>query len=167
MTETDIELGQMVQDRISGFTGIVSLIGEHISGCERVGVYPVGEEGSDRRGDEEFFYEYQLDVVEEETEWTEELEPRTESEVSLGSVVSDNVTDIKGTAVVINYKLFNCPSVCIQPLGDSHSEKPDTEWIDDLRLNVQTSGVGKFTDDDSSTEETGSVEDRSPKNLSR
>lgn len=168
MSETDIELGQKVQDEISGFTGIVTLIGDHISGCERIGVHPVGEKQTVQRGDQEFFYEEQLRILQRENEWTEELDPRTDSEVSLGNIVSDQLTGITGTAVVINYKLFNCPSVCVQPSGDSNSENPDKEWIDDVRLQVKAGGVhGPYAADDASTEETGSVEDRRPRNLSR
>jgi hypothetical protein len=71
MLDTEIELGQKVQDSISGYTGIVNTIGDHISGCTRVGVHAVGEEGSKIRNDEEFFYPDQLEILEEENEYTE------------------------------------------------------------------------------------------------
>jgi len=169
MTEKNLELGQKVQDQISGFAGIVTLIGEHISGCERIGVYSVGEEHSDRRGEQEFFYGEQLDVLEAETEFTERMNPRTESEVGVGDLVNDKVTGLGGVAVVINYKLFNCPSVCVQPSGDSQTENPDSKWVDDVRLTVRSSHNYSFDGlNDATTEETGSVgRDRSPRDYSR
>lgn len=165
MLDTEIELGQKVQDTISGYTGIVNTIGDHISGCTRVGVYAIGEEGSQRRGDEEFFYPDQLEILEEENEYTE-MDSVTEADVQTGARVKEAVTGFEGYIVVINYHLYNCPQVAVQTeVKPGVSEAGECKWFDEPRLSTVEGRnyVDAFEDlkQEKSTA-TGSVSDKGP-----
>jgi len=158
----EIEHGYRVQDSISGFTGIVTVIGEHISGCTRIGVYPVGDGQTAQRGEQEFFFEEQLEVLDEDTEYTQ-YDVQTDTEFELGDVVVDELTGYSGIISVINYKLWCCPCALVYSTSDGEVE---SEWFDDVRLReAEASGV----DVDSLTEEedtatAGSLQDRAPRN---
>lgn len=56
MVDHDIELGDVYQDTISGCTGVVTAIADHLTGCARIGLYPLGEKPSQTRPDQEFFF---------------------------------------------------------------------------------------------------------------
>lgn len=167
MNDVNVKLGQKVRDEISGFTGIVNTIGDHITGCTRIGVRPTGDEQTNRRGDEEFFYDAQLTIVDEETDWTEYGDRAlTETDFELGERVRDTVTDLEGVVVVINYSLFNCPSLAIHPTNEDAEENPDVEWFDAPRLESVDEGfAGEFTNvqESDAVEATGSVADSAPR----
>ena len=172
MSQSDPQLGDKVQDQISGFTGIVSSVGEHISGCNRFGVYALGEESSDRRGEQEFFYADQLEILEDDTEFSEAgEESHVDAEVDLGDIVVDTVTGFDGTVAVINYKLWNCPQVLVQPSTNDDGSLDDAEWFDVVRLVVQTKGNLDFWNgeevDDQDSSSTGAVVDSRNRNESR
>jgi hypothetical protein len=158
----EIEHGYKVQDSISGFTGIVTLIGEHISGCTRIGVYPVGEEQAVQRGEQEFFYEEQLEVLDNDTEYTE-YDVQTDTEFDLGDVVVDELTGYSGVVGVVNYKLWNCPSLSVYSTSDNEVE---TEWFDSVMLReAEATGVDvESLTEEEETATTGALQDRSPRN---
>lgn len=168
MEESEVELGQEVQDQISGFRGIVMTYGEHLTGCTRIGVRPVGEEDTAHRGEEEFFYPDQLELIDGETRWTDRKVVE-EVDFELGEQVRDDPTNFEGFAAVINYKLFNCPSVAIQPVDKSDvTERGELEWFDAPRVERTGDGIREdyhtITENDE-TAETGAVADKRPQNL--
>lgn len=171
MQDANIKLGQLVEDEISGFLGIVTTAGDHLTGCERFGVQAVGDTGSSRM-DEEFFYEDQLTVVEEETDFTDDSEKfYLDHDFELGNRVRDEVTGFEGVVSVINYKLWNVPSVCIKSTESRSDEKPENFWVDLNRI-TEVSGydcTGEFGEEyqDSPVEETGPVSDSRNRNDSR
>jgi hypothetical protein len=165
--ETEVQLGQHVEDQISGFTGYVTTIGDHLSGCTRFGV--TSDSGTP---DEEFFYENQLEVDTEETEFTDagERAMEDESDVSVGNRVEDEVSGFEGIATVINYKLWNCPQVLIYSDTGCDGEEPATFWTDAPQVNqVEGSSHEDLADEIESdvVEDTGSVVDSRNENLSR
>lgn len=159
MSDYNVSLGDRAKDEISGMEGVVVTVADHLSGCRRVGMYPDDIDDTTRRGDEEYFDDVQLETV-EENRVALESEPITETEISLGDVVEDDVTGFEGVVIVHNYQLYNVPQVCVQPTTDS-GEKPDTEWFDVSRVNVVEEGVfGEYNEEfeDADSSETGSVE---------
>lgn len=162
-------LGSEVSDEISGFTGIVTTVGDHLTGCTLIGVRPSNVADTSKRGLEEFFVADQLEVVDDDTEWTEYGENAlTDTDVELGEAVKDVVTGTKGIVAVLNYSLFNCPSAAVQPVGQDATEKPDINWFDTPRLESTGDGVlDDFTDlqESQEVEETGAVVD-APKDRS-
>lgn len=167
MTETDISLGDSVQDRLSGFCGIVTTVGEHLAGCTRIGVTPC-EVGETQRGEEEFFYPAQLTTVSvvsfpDVSEDAEQAITET-SEVELGQLVQDEVTGLEGYVSVINYKLWNCPQVLVTP--PASSDVDDASWVDEPRLNVRSNAFSGEYDDKTEEAETGCSADSRDRNLS-
>lgn len=141
----DIELGYEVQDKISGLNGIVTDIGTHITGCTRIGVWPVGD-GDDpvaRRGDQEWFYGAQLEIVDDDTELVDlGAEAITETTFSLGDRVKDDITGFEGCATTITFDIFNCPQVGVAPVDHTDpTENPDREWFDSVRLEKISGGI--------------------------
>lgn len=132
-----IELGAEVTDKISGFHGVVTGLAEHISGCDRIGVKPLGEQGS-ARVDEEFFYPCELDVVETETEFSDAADDAiTSSPVSLGDIVRDQISGVEGTVTTQTFELFNCPRVAISPADtDNANEQLERVWVDVPRVEI-------------------------------
>jgi heat shock protein HspQ len=171
--DTEFGLGERVQDQISGFEGIVTTIGYHIAGCNRFGVWPAGNGDSVvRRGEQEFFYADQLESVEGEGFTDRSDESNVDCEFVLGQRVQDRVTGVEGVISIINYKLWNCPQIFIQPTTTSESgEKSEGSWFDDTTL--QAVDGYEFTDDfdeeqnSESESETGSLMDSRPRNDSR
>jgi len=168
MVDSEIQLGDKVESRISGFTGIVTTVGEHITGCERIGV-----RSSEKRKSQQFFFEDHLEVVDDDTEFSDAgQESYVEHEFELGERVTDRLTKFNGVITVINYRLCNAPSVCITSDRNAPDEEPESHWVDVHRLRSDISGSGfvdEFEDgvEDSDVEaSTGSVSDCGPRNYS-
>jgi len=146
MQDKTIQLGWRVRDRISGFEGIVIDVADHISGCRRIGVRPAVDDSkilssadSSTRGDEEFFYEDELLVVDEEGKFENYAKKaKVDTHISLGDEVVDDITDFSGTVTTISYNLFNTPQAAVSP-DQIHSKEHgyDREWFDDVRLTVK------------------------------
>jgi hypothetical protein len=136
----DFPLGVKARDRISGFEGIVIGISTHITGCRRIGMRPV--ERADR-GEEEWLFPEQLELVSGDTEFTELGEKATtDVEFELGDELEDEITGVSGIVRTITYNLFNCPRVAIQPVDNTDSkEAPDCEWFDAPRVSRVSDGV--------------------------
>lgn len=171
MQDANIKLGQLVEDRISGFTGIVVKAGDHLTGCERFAVRPVGD-AQDNRGSEEFFFEQQLTVVEEETEFTEGAEKYyVDHDFELGNRVRDELTVFEGVISVINYCLWNNPNVLIRSTESRGDEEPNSHWAD-LNSISKTKGydcTNEFSEviSENTSEKTGPVSDSRTRNDSR
>lgn len=141
-SDHEIELGDRVQDQISGFTGIVSTVGYHITGCTRFGVYPACDEATVKRGSEEFFFEDQLNLVNGESFKGVETTDIEDIEIELGECVRDDITGYEGYVVVINTLLWNCPQISVQrEVNAGEDEKPALEWFDLPRLETVDDGV--------------------------
>lgn len=171
MEDHKIQLGQKVQDRISKFTGIVTKAGTHITGCERFGVRPVGEEVTDHRGEEEFFHPQQLNILEEETDFSEEGRVGyVDHGFTIGERVRDDISGFEGVICVINYRLWNCPSFLVYATASTTDEEPETCWCDSSQVSsVEGRDVTHVNDspNENPPENTGSMMDSAPSNNSR
>lgn len=144
MLGTDIELGMEVRDSISGFTGIVTKMGDHLAGCTRVGVFSTSPSGD--RGNEEFFFPSQLEIVSDSTVFQAKNNPVTETDFETGQLLEDEMTGFEGYAIIINYSLYNCPQIRLKS-GEDPSE---AEWFDEPQL-VAVSDEVEFDYDDFET----------------
>lgn len=144
--ETDVQLGDEVKDTISGFIGVVTTIGYHVSGCVRIGVRPKNPDNG--RGDEEFFYEDQL-VKRRSAE--DEFDPVTETDFVIGERVQDSINGFEGVVTVINFSLMNTPRILIES-----TDEDESTWVDDVRVD---SVVGKdYIERFNGVQETNEVE---------
>lgn len=159
MQETDVQLGQRVVDTISGYEGVVTTVGDHLTGCTRIGCVPTKEDKNPNS--ESFFYEDQLEL----NDVVVDVEVEDESDFETGQPVIDVVTGFKGVVAVINFKLYNCPQILVQSTEDADESK----WFDEPRLREYTEGVS-YSDTFSELEEvseTGAISDAPSENLSR
>lgn len=140
------ELGDVVQDEITGFRGVVIAFAEHITGCDRVGVRPIDRENTGRRGEEEFFYPSQLTAVEDVDPISVEHEPQTDMEYEMGEMVRDTISNSTGVITTVTYRLYNCPQVALSATStDEQTEIEDREWFDVPRVESVGDGVsGEF-----------------------
>lgn len=165
MPQTDIEIGDYVECRISGAEGIVVTIGDHITGCTRIGVRPDPER--DSREDEKFFYDGELNVTgaNYRTNFDLGYDVQTETDFTIGERVKDDITGFEGVITVINYKLFNCPCARVQSVDDVD----EGHWIDVPRLESVDEGVsedyGFLQEEDGGS--TGPVEDSPSRSLKK
>jgi len=154
---TDIELGDVTRDTITGFEGVVKSISYHITGCTRVELQGAGKPNVP--GEAEFFYIDEVESTDEpESELgTVDVDVTTEVDFELGEYVSDTVTDMEGVAIIIAFELFNCPRIYVQPTDDVDGGK----FIDAPRLETVHDGVSDQFDglDDEATADTGAVSD--------
>lgn len=60
-----VELGQIVKDRVTGFTGMVVAISTWLNGCNRIGVQSQTEKKDGLPIEPYFVDEQQLDVIEQ------------------------------------------------------------------------------------------------------
>jgi len=165
IADSEIELGAIVRERISGMVGIVTTHAVHISGCDRYGVRPFATERAER--DEEFYYPTELnafngdvDDIDEDLDVdldiADDVNPTTEVDFTLGNVLEDDVSGVEGYATTITFNLFNCPQVALTPTGD----ETDAEWADAPTVSFVRNGLaGEYADlVESDTEsETGPV----------
>jgi len=138
MTDDDIVLGVRATDTISGFEGIVTTISNYLTGCTSVElIHDGGHE--DRPPESDFFYEAQIDVLDGGV--MDDIGPQTsESEIPLGTKVRDTVTGIEGYVIMVQYELYECPRIGVQPTKNS-VEKPDVHGFDEPRLEVIGDGI--------------------------
>lgn len=126
---TPIDLGWIAQDQITGFKGVVTTVGAHLSGCTRIGMYRLGDVNNppDSKGAEQFFHEGQLEIVEENTRWSH-FEKMTSVDYDLGERGRDRATEFEGRVHIVNFKLFNCPQALVYEIGGGVD---DSRWVDD------------------------------------
>lgn len=150
--DATVELGEQVQDKLTDFEGTVTCVSHHITGCTRIGVRDTVSDGTSR-GDEEYFYDAQLDSQDELHQFGHD--PTTECDIDVGEKVKDTVTGFEGVVSILAFELFNCPRACIQPIdGTDSTEMSDSEWVDVPRLESVGDGV---TDDVSDLQQTSDV----------
>lgn len=162
---TEIELGQAAQDNISGFLGVVTTVGVHVSGCTRIGMQRLGDtdEPPESPSGEQFFYPEQLDVIEEDTGYMD-LEPVTSVDYELGERIRDRSTEFEGRVHVVNFKLFNCPQALAYEIG---GDVDSTRWVDDPFVTPMEDYI-ETPDPEAIAQATGAaVEDSASKPLSK
>lgn len=127
----DIPLGAEVKDRVSGAQGIVIERAAHISGCDRVVVREVDD--TPMKGDKAHLFPTQVEVIEEDTEFTEERDNAIIEcdHIELGYEVRDHVTGFTGVAIAINVGMMKTPDVLV---STDDGGETNVEWFDDVRL---------------------------------
>jgi len=175
MNETDLQLGDEVQNEYTGTEGTVTCISYHLTGCTRVAVRPSGHDPTEHY-DDEFYYSSELQVIQSVHQRNLENKPDgvQETEIELGNVVRDAVTGIEGIVGVITHEFFNCPRVGVFPsVGDDDEDKHsnDSEWFDLPRVEYVDDGVAdeyselSESDDEQSTGPMGADRGAKPNSL--
>jgi len=161
---TDFDLGDQVVNQYTGTCGHVISIGDHLTGCTRIGVRSESVSSDDRSDHQEteFYYPAELSVItsvdeRENIETPPQSIEDTETDVTLGNEVKDTVTGITGIVTTITYNMYNCPRVAINPTREGGEYSNDREWFDLPRVEVVDDGVAaEFDELAESTDESDS-----------
>lgn len=154
---SELDLGDRVEDTLSGMEGTVVALAEHLTGCSRVGIAPVDPS---RCGDDIFLYADQVTQIEldDGEEVTVDYEPTTSVDFDLGELVTDSVTGFEGVVAVVTFELYNCPRVGVQSVDVTDStETGDMEFFDAPRLESQGTVVHEELADLQDTDDTSST----------
>ena len=133
--KTEIKLGEEAKDSVTGFKGIVSVIGSMYGGEHRVYLQPVGvtPDGDMKKG--HWFSWGRL---------TDEPTPTLDP--IIGQERTDEVTLLKGKVTGRQLHLKGCILVEFQPLGFSKEGLPFDEMVfDEARVEPKTTGTGPMT----------------------
>ncbi len=150
--DTDFDLGDQVQNQYTKTVGHVISVGDHLTGCTRIGVRTeaVDPEGQSEHQDHEFYYPAELSVItpvdeRDDIETPPEGIDSRDVDISLGNEVTDRVTGIEGVVTTITYQMYNCPRVAINPTRENDAYSNDREWFDLPRVEKVDDGVaGEF-----------------------
>ena len=157
MIDTDIGLGDYVQNQQTNTEGYVTDIADHLTGCTRVGVRARSNDASEHH-ETKFYYPDELTIVAdpqgvESGDGTIPEDPRVEP----GHIVADEVTGIRGLVGIVTYNQFNCPQACVYPETDD-GYATDSEWVDIPRLTVDGDEyVGEYGNSDDDPQSTGAM----------
>lgn len=127
------ELGSKVKDKLSGFTGVVMTVTEHLHGCRQYVVEP--QETKDGKLLEQYYFqELRLELVEPSV--LPAMTQKAPSRIKLGSHVRDNVTDFEGIAVTRSLHINGTVWIGIQPQKLHEGKVIDSHDFDEQRVEV-------------------------------
>lgn len=112
--EPKFRLGQVVKDQLTGFEGTVTSMTEWANNCPRYTIRPnkLKDDGTlhESRGFDVTF----LEKVDAPTPLERDY-PQPTSGATLGDVVGDNNTDLRGTVIAMSYDINGCVGYYVQP----------------------------------------------------
>jgi hypothetical protein len=132
-----IPLGVLVEDKVTGFTGVTDHYVTFLHGCDRYSVQPrIDKDG--KKPESDMFDEPQLRVLEGDPV----MEPAgiPPELVKLGQVVKDPVRGLEGTVVGRAVYLNGCSRICVTP--KQKGDKDLTFWIDENQVEPKKTMTG-------------------------
>lgn len=135
-----IELGYMVRDKLTGFTGVAENRATFLYGCDRYCVQPpVDKDG--KIPESTMIDEPQLELVADTERVVEPMQPPEQS-VKLGLVVFDPIRGVEGTAFGRAVYLNGCARLFVHPKRTG-KDNDKSFWVDEPQVEVRTSLLGK------------------------
>jgi hypothetical protein len=131
-----IELGSMVRDLVTGFTGVAENRATFLFGCDRYCVQPVID-AMNKIQDSVMIDEPQLVVLDQAPVMQPPIEPI--QRIILGNQVKDSVRGMTGVATGRAVYLNGCSRILVEPkavMGESHQW-----WVDEQRLTLKKSFI--------------------------
>jgi len=132
-----VEVGDLAQDQVTGFQGIVTLRSCFLYGCMRVALQPEKLEKGEVAKDA-FFDEAQMIVITKQKIKGNNL--KIDPSHSLGDEIKDKITGFKGILIHYTEYLFGDPRVEIIPKVLKDGKIPDGIFISDSRIDVVKKG---------------------------
>ena len=127
-------LGKNCRDIVSGFEGICTSYIEFLYGCREYGLQGKAEDNK-RRERIDYFFEKQLEILDEGISGKVEIPEETEP-VLFGKECRDKVTGEKGICVGRVVFLFNSDQYIIEIPSKDPDKSPRREYYDEGRLEV-------------------------------
>lgn len=117
MPETyEARLGDQVRDRVSGFTGVVTVLHRFLQGCDRMSVQPPADEEG-KLIEVESFDAPDLEVTKEQfVSYHGQRDKSYTGEVELADKVRDRVSGFEGIATARHISLNGCDLISVQPV---------------------------------------------------
>lgn len=164
---TVVELGDKVEDRVTGFTGIAIGVTDDFAGCTRV-VVETGDEGRVTRE------HFDIDAIEVLKRGVVDQPDSDDAMVPVGAHVFDLESGFEGTVGRTTQWLFRANNALVRPnVSDQSIDRPDSEVIDIPQLDVVEKGKynrqgerDKVLDEIEAEASTGSVGDKGLKRTS-
>lgn len=138
---TELKLGQMLRDAISGYEGIAVNRTHFMNGNIQYNLQQPAKDGV--LPDTISFDQHTLDVVSEGVS-ARATESTFESPIKLGNTVEDIVTGTRGIAVLKTHYLNGCTAFLVESKLDTQTQsglKHAADWVDQTRLKVVDEGV--------------------------
>ena len=117
MSETyGARLGDQVRDRVSGFTGVVTVLHRFLQGCDRMSVQPPADEEG-KLIEYESFDAPDLEVTKEQfVSYHGQRDKSYTGDVELADKVRDRVSGFGGVATARHIHLNGCDLISVQPI---------------------------------------------------
>lgn len=133
-----IKLGSIVEDKVTGFTGVAENCATYLYGCDRYCVQPkVNSEG--KIPEAVLIDDFQLEIVEGKKWNRVDALPFPDQVVNLGDEVHDPISDMKGIATGRCLYLNGCARIFVETKIKKNGEvEAKGFWTDELSLVVKT-----------------------------
>jgi hypothetical protein len=137
---SDIPLGILVKDRVTGFVGVTENRASFMYGCDRYCVQPLVDKDG-KVPVSIMVDEPQLEIVEGEKQIMKPLAEPPEL-VEMGQLIKDPVRGMEGTVTGRAVYLNGCSRLCISPkqIGD---KEPKSWWVDEQQVVGKKTLLGK------------------------
>lgn len=151
----EINLGNVVRDAVSGFSGIAIQRLEKLNGNVQIAIQPKQKEGENDFPEAMFIDEHMLEFVDEG--FADRTTDAPECEIRLGENVEDRVTLVVGVATAKSTYMNGCVSYCVEPSSKDGRKLPDGIWFDHVRLKVCGIGLRDVIKPKNADSKTGKV----------
>ena len=130
-----IKLGNVIRDRVSGFSGIAAQFMITLHGNYRWAIQPRQKEGETNLPESLWFDDIQLEVIEEGLA-SAVVAPKP-FKFERGTKVVDTVSGFEGIATNINVYMNGCVFYSVEAKAGTYKDRGmDTEWINQERLDA-------------------------------
>ena len=144
MEAYEARLGDEVEDRVSGFTGVVTSLHRFLQGCDRMSVQPPTDEDG-KFLESASFDAPDLMVIKKQVFPCNGLRDKNYTgDVLLGDMVCDPISGFTGVAVTRHVYPHSCDRISVQPRHQKDTAMPDYEAFDAPQLKVTERGYVKY-----------------------
>lgn len=137
-----VQIGVSVKDTVTGFSGIVTMRTEELSGNIRFGVQRKQGESETAYPEAILLDHHTLDVVDDGI--LDRVTPCGEAQIAIGSEVKDKATGLTGIVIERTFYMNGCIRYGVVPekeKGSLITGNPDMAYIDQGRLEVIGDGL--------------------------
>lgn len=152
----EARLGDRVEDRVSGFSGVVTSLHRFLLGCDRMSVQPPIS-GDGKLPESQSFDAPDLTVIEKQAVLYHNRRDKSYTgDIKLGDKVRDQVSKFTGVAVSRHIYLHGCDRISVQPAVEKKDMTlPDAKSFDAPQLEMVEQGYVKYETSAEERRETG------------
>lgn len=129
---TKFNLGDRVEDTLTGIEGVIITYYFHLNGCQYIEVEPDAKDNA--RAEPLYMSEDRFQISKRAAKF--KVPEIATSHVKLGNKAKDMLTGLSGHAVIIQVPLFGAARVAIEPTEIKNGKLPDAIFFDEQRVEV-------------------------------